>query len=348
MAWSLIYRVANPGPSLGLIMHEIPVLGEEDEGFVLVRLLASPINRVDLMVLTDQYPIKPRYVADGEPVPGFDGCGVIVESNHPELEPGDVVIPRELGLGTWRTHAILPAKSLLKLPRDTPPLAASLLRSSALVAWLLLEEVMLLREGDWVIASAGTSCVAQFLTQLACRKGVHAILIIRDRECAPETKAELLGLGAAKVLTESELERYGSEAIQENIVLAIDSVFGSVGQSLIETLAPGGKYVLLGMLGGSSGSLTVNTKHLFHRRLSFLPFRSSDVLNRIGTANAEALFHKVARLLTDGSLKCPSVRFVKWAQGNDNQGTLEKIVRESLQNAESKDVGYKKLVWDFQ
>ncbi|GKT85939.1 mitochondrial enoyl reductase [Colletotrichum tofieldiae] len=348
MAWSLVCRAAIPGPSLGLTVHEMPALGEEDEGLALVKFLASPINRVDLMVLADQYPIKPRYVVDGEPIPGFDGCGVIVESNHPELEPGDIVIPRELGLGTWRTHAVLSARSLLKLPRDTPPLAASLLRSSALVAWLLLEEVSPLREGDWVIASAGTSCVAQFLAQLACRKGVHAILVIRDRECMPETTATLLGLGAAKVITESELELHGGEALQENIVLAIDSVFGSVGQSLIETLVPGGKYVLLGMLGGTSGSLTVNTKHLFNRRLSFLPFRSSEVLNKMGAANSEALFQKVALLLTNGSLKCPGVHFVTWAEGNDNQSTLEKIVRESLQNAESKDVGYKKLVWDFQ
>ncbi|KAL0937076.1 mitochondrial enoyl reductase [Colletotrichum truncatum] len=347
MSWSIVHQIAKPRLS-GIISHEIPDLGEEDEGFVLVKFLAAPINRVDLMVLAGQYPVKPRYLVNEEPVLGFDGCGVIVESKDPSLEPGDVIIPRELGLGTWRTHAVLPARSLLKLPGGTPPLAASLLRSSAVVAWLLLEEVTPLQKGDWIIVSAGTSCVAQFLAQIASRKGINAILVIRDREGVSESKKALLKLGAAKVITESELEVREGELFQENLVLAIDSVFGDVGQRLVETLSPGGKYVLLGMLGGPAGSLAITTKHLFHRRLSLLPFRSSEVLSRLGTANADALFHKIARLLTDGSLKCPDVRIVDWAQGENDHTTLETIVQESLKTAESKDVGYQKLVWNFQ
>lgn len=345
---TLVYDANKAGSPLQLLHHATPTLDGLDN-HVLVNFVAVPVNRVDLLVLSGQYPTKPSFSVDGNPIPGFDGCGVVVQSTSPSFAPGDVVIPRGLGLGTWRTHAVLPADALTRLPRETPPLAGSLLRAAALVAWLLAEEVTPLQAGDWVVLSAGASTVAQFFVQFARAKGVNAALVIRDRADNAETAKKLLELGAAKVLTESELlaatEKDGASVLPGKAVLAVDSVFGKVGQSLAEVLAPSGRFVLMGLLGGPAGSISVTTKHLFYKQLSFSSFRSSEILKRIGEAKTEELLNKLAQLLIQGTIKCPDVRLVDWRQGESDDKARESLVQESLQYAKSKDIGHQKVVW---
>lgn len=350
-AETLVYdsTKAESGAPLQLLRHATPALDDGLTDHVLVRFLAVPINQIDLLVLAGKYPTKPTFSLDGHPIFGFDGCGVVVQSSSPNFVPGDVVIPRSLGIGSWRTHAVLPADSLSKLPRETPPLAGALLRYAALVAWLMAEEVMPLHKGDWVVLSAGTSTVAQFFVQFARDKGVNVALVIRDREDSEGVAKKLRELGAAKVLTESELragvEHDGGSLVPGKVVLVIDSVFGKVGQALAEVLSPCGKFVLMGMLSDPNGSISVTTKHLFYRQLSFSAFRGSEILKRIGEAKTEELLKKLALLLIQGAIKCPDVHIVDWSQGGRDRKAREDLIQESLQYAQSKDIGHKKVVW---
>ncbi|EAQ82932.1 hypothetical protein CHGG_10750 [Chaetomium globosum CBS 148.51] len=391
MAQSLVYTTTpGSGSSTLLVSHAIPSYpslsasasavdptstasdagqgkGEEgkDEGEVLVRFLAAPVNRVDLMLLAGRYPIKPKYTApspDGttrHPIPGFDGCALVQSSSTPLFAPGDLVLPGDLGLGTWRTHAVLPASALIKLPAGVDPIDAALIRSGALIARLLLDEVTPLRAGDWVIASAGTSGVSQFLVQLARQRGVKVVLVVRDRgePVLAVVKAELRALGADAVLSEGELEAElaarsskapGPSAAagllpKEPIVLALDSVFGRVGQLLASALAPGGKFVLVGLLAGPTATVTVTTDHLFTRQLSFLPFRGSEHLKRLGNARAEELIYETANMFIDGTLKRPTVNVVDWTTAGE--GEVEEALKRAIQLASGKEVGHIKTVW---
>jgi mitochondrial enoyl-[acyl-carrier protein] reductase / trans-2-enoyl-CoA reductase len=348
MPKTLVYDLSAPFPdSLRLITHSTPpTLPPNTQDLVLVRLLAAPINRVDLMVLAGQYPLQPQNAVDGLPVPGFDACGVVTASSSPNFQPDDLVLPRTLGLGTWRTHAVFPAAALMKLPTGTPELAGAVLRSGAVVAWLLLEEAAA-ATGDWVILSAGTSCVAQFLVQFARMRGLNVILVIRDREGIESVRNRLLELGATAVMTESELARVAAGAdgatLPGKVTLALDCVYGSVGQNLVEVLAPGGKFVLVGMLAGAKTSITVETKHLFNRQLSFVSFRGSEVLKKMGDENVEELFEKIARLCADGSVKIPELRLINWDLKDNDE--LEKVLREAITIAKDDEVGYRKMVW---
>jgi trans-2-enoyl-CoA reductase len=376
MAQSLVYNSATPGSSSNtlLVSHPIPSCSasavdpastspsDAGQDEVLVRFLAAPVNRVDLMLLAGRYPIKPKYTApspDGgsHPIPGFDGCAIVQTSATPDFQPGDLVLPRDLGLGTWRTHAALPASALIKLPAGIDPVDAALIRSGALIARLLLDEVTPLRAGDWVIASAGTSGVSQFLVQLARQRGVRVVLVVRDREevVLAVVKAELRALGAYAVLSESELEAELAARSsktpsattgllpKEPISLALDSVFGRVGQLLASALAPGGKFVLVGLLAGPSATVTVTTDHLFTRQLSFLPFRGSEHLKRMGSERAEQLIYETANMFIDGTLKRPTVNVVDWTTAGE--GEVEEALKSAVQLASGKEVGHIKTVW---
>ncbi|ROW17639.1 hypothetical protein VPNG_00857 [Cytospora leucostoma] len=331
----------------------IPHLSSSSRNEALVQFLAAPINRVDLMVLNSKYPVRPKHHLDSRPVPGFDGCGVVLESTSPDLSKGDMVIPRDLGLGTWRTHAVLPAASLIGVPAATPPLAGALLRSGVLIAWLLLHRVRVLQEGDAVIVSAGTSTVAWFLVQLARLMRVSVFLVVRDRgpDELRNVRDSLLELGAAAVISESELrESLAREApvptcLPVRPILALDSVFGPVGQLLVETLAPGGTFVLVGLLGGPGPNIQIDSTHLFDRRLSFLPFRGSEVIKSIGHSKVEELLNDLATMFLVGRLKTPKNTIVSWSDTDDQD--LDQILTLAIESAASDSIGYRKTIFEM-
>ncbi|KAF7541775.1 hypothetical protein G7054_g252 [Neopestalotiopsis clavispora] len=346
MARSLTQDPSALSGPLCLVEHDSPSEVSIQDGSVHLKFLASPVNRVDLMVLSGLYPVKPQYDQNGHPVPGFDGCGVVKHSKSPDLSPGDIVIPRELGLGTWRSDAVLPATSLIKLPSSTPPLAGALLRSGALIAWLLLETIRPLKDGDTIIVSAGTSSVASFIVQLSRLKRVSVVLVIRDRsaQALSFAKEQLTALGANVVLSESELAE-GTIPLPSPPVLALDSVYGRVGQLLADALAPKGTFVLVGLLSGPKSSINVTIAHLFSKQLSFVPFRGSEVLKAMGEEKAASLITDVAELFVESKIKVPDLTLVKWrAAGSEN---LETILQESLERAKGDEIGTKKTVWVF-
>ncbi|KAF3010363.1 hypothetical protein E8E14_009491 [Neopestalotiopsis sp. 37M] len=322
MARSLTQDPSALSGPLCLVEHDAPSEVSIQDGSVHVKFLASPVNRVDLMVLSGLYPVKPQYDQNGHPVPGFDGCG------------------------TWRSDAVLPATSLIKLPSSTPPLAGALLRSGALIAWLLLETIRPLKDGDTIIVSAGTSSVASFIVQLARLKRVSVVLVIRDRsaQALSFAKEQLTALGANVVLSESELAE-GTIPLPSPPVLALDSVYGRVGQLLADALAPKGTFVLVGLLSGPKSSINVTVAHLFSKQLSFVPFRGSEVLKAMGEEKAASLITDVAELFVESKIKVPDLTLVKWrAAGSEN---LETILQESLERAKGDEIGTKKTIWVF-
>lgn len=366
MSRTLTYDRTSSPATIKIHMHPIPPAPNDDK--VLIQFLASPINRVDLMLLSGQYPVQPRHHHAGHPIPGFDGVGVVLASpaTNPsnKFRPGDLVLPRDLGRGTWRTHAALPPSSLLRLPPATPPRAAALLRSGAVLAALLLDEVLSRASSSpspgpgpvVCIMSAGTSALARFLVQLARPRGVDVVLVVRDRPAdqLARAEAELVGLGARAVVTEARLaaglydddDVQGAAAVGKRPSVALDCVFGHVGQLLVETLAPGGTFVLVGMLGGAGTGVRVETGHLFTRQLSFVPFRGSEVLRRMGDARAEQLFTDVANHFIEGRLKLPELNFISWNDQPD-EAALEKVVGEALEDLSSNRVGYRKSIFVF-
>lgn len=94
-------RVASGGGGipLQLLRHATPTLDDGLADHALARFLAVSLNQVDLLVLAGKYPSKPTFSQDGHPVPGFDGCGVVVQSTSPGFAPCCGMKP--WSLGSW-------------------------------------------------------------------------------------------------------------------------------------------------------------------------------------------------------------------------------------------------------
>ncbi|KAI9786518.1 MAG: putative secondary metabolism biosynthetic enzyme [Peltula sp. TS41687] len=336
---------ASAAPALHFHSYEPSALGPKE---VLVKFLAAPINPLDVLVLADVYPVKPQHQHAGEPIPGYDGVGEIVDcgGDVSELARGDLVIPSKFGVGTWRTHAVLDAQSVQKILRPSDVAFAAILRITIAPAFCLVEDMCNLKPGDWIIQNAATSVVAQMVVQFARRRGIHTINVIRDR---PEAEADavkqlLLGSGGADiVVTESELLEDASIK-PKRVMLALDSVFGSSARTLVKALSPGGTFVQLGFLSGPKSELTLDANDLFGRQLTLRAFRGSA---QVGLRTAEEqgdLFDWFIALFNAGELHLPALGLDKvvWDVA-DNKGAEETLLK-AVKRAQQGDLGQRKQV----
>ncbi|KAJ5084966.1 hypothetical protein N7532_009737 [Penicillium argentinense] len=322
-------------------------LGPEE---VCIQFLAAPINPQDLLVIAGKYPVQPAQQCEGEPIPGYDGVARVerIGSAVTNLQPGDQVIPRQHGLGTWRSQAVVPASSLLQVPSShLDSVSAALLKMGCGPAYLLLQSRQDLRPGDWVVLNAATGVIAQMVIQFARLRGCHSLSIIRDRDDVDSTRKQLLALGADLVVTETELAAQGPVlAAQKRIVLALDAVFGSSGARLAGLLTTGGTYVNYGSLGGATESIGLTQELIFWKQIKFKHFRLSQALAHFSQSQQEDLMTWFCRLFETGSLRTPAVDRVSWETGP----SLEATVKQALQTAAPRakqQVGVRKQVFVF-
>ena len=341
--------ISEPGPgfstkNIHLLQHDVPNPGV---GQVLVKMLAAPINPLDLLVLQNKYPVKPQSREQALQIPGYDGMGCVVKCDPSvtELVTGDHVIIKRHGLGTWRTHGLFSSLDVMKIPKDLEPEAASILRMGILTAYLLFEKNSNhVRPGDWIILNAATGVIAHFLVQFAHRKGVRVISVIRDRSDASKTKKILRTHGSDIVLEESELAS-SSELEGKKIMLALDAVFSTEGMRLIDNLSVGATYVSYGFLSGmsSSSGIRIAQEHLFQRNITFKGFRFSNAFSTLTDNEQSGLCLWLSAMLKRQELKMPLLDCVRW----DSELVDEQALRQVVTKAQKADVGQRKIIIVF-
>jgi len=343
-------KQANHSGPPSLNFHEVKIqpLGPKD---VHLKLIAAPINPLDVLVLADLYPVKPQHFHADEAIPGYDGVAEIVSCGQSvtEVAVGDTVIPSKFGLGTWRTQAVVDVQYVQKVVRPADPALAAVFRISIAPAFCLVEDMCTLKPGDWIIQNAATSVVAQMVVQFAHRRGIHTIGVIRDR---PQAEAEavkqsLLQLGSDIVVLESELPEK-AEIKSKRIMLALDSVFGTSARGLVKSLSPGGTFVQLGFLGGPSGQLSLDANDLFGRQLTLKAFRGSAQVGLRSAAEQTDLFNWFTSLFNAGELVLPSLGLdrISW-DAADKEGSKDRLL-EAVERAQQGKLGQRKQIIMFK
>ncbi len=101
------------------------------------------------------------------------GAGVVLESRHPDFQPGDAV-QSEFG---WREHVVLDGEGLRKLAPDLKPLSLSvgILGQSAATAWVGLHHIANIKAEDTVVVSAAAGAVGSAVGQIARIAGCRVV-----------------------------------------------------------------------------------------------------------------------------------------------------------------------------
>ncbi|MEZ5458923.1 MAG: zinc-dependent alcohol dehydrogenase family protein [Steroidobacteraceae bacterium] len=275
-------------------------------GAVRIAVEAAPIHAGDLTNIAGGR-LMYRHVRDGRDlqvalpqVPGIEGVGRIAEigAGVSGLAVGQrVLLPRQCG--SWRSELVADAGSVIPLPEGDP--AQLCLMVNAFTAELALQDLAVLRQGDWFVQNGANSNVGRNLIRLARRRGVRTINVVRQAALVPE----LLALGADVVVVDgAELAQRVRAAVGDAALnIALDGIGGSASGRLAECLSDGGTLAHMGAVSGEP--CCVPTWMLLYKRLRVVGYYAGFSLDARPLPERERLLRQLAGLISMGELQTP-------------------------------------------
>jgi putative PIG3 family NAD(P)H quinone oxidoreductase len=238
-----------------------PEVGPED---VLVRVRATAMNRADLLQRRGLYPAPPGVVPD---VPGLEFAGEVVVSGARVCEwtAGDRVMGI-LGGGGHADTVVTHERMCLCVPGGLSWEQAAAIPEAFLTAFDALVLQGGLSPGESVLVPAAASGVGLAAVQIALAAGARPIGSSRT----PRKREQLATLGLAAVL---DLSAAGAaDAVRGAAPRGIDVVLDLVGAPgwplYLDVLAPRGRIVLVGTMGG--GRLEIDASVLMRKRATVI------------------------------------------------------------------------------
>ncbi|MGE0439030.1 MAG: zinc-dependent alcohol dehydrogenase family protein [Gemmatimonadales bacterium] len=288
---------ARRGPVPQDVIRAVPLeLPRPAAGQVLLAMVAAPINPSNLLTLTGQYGALPPLPAIG----GSEGVGRVeaLGDGVTEFAVGQLVLIPP-GTGSWVTHLLLNARALIPLPDGADPLQLAMLAVNPPTAALLLSDFVPLAAGEWVIQNAANSGVGGYLIQLARRRGLRTVNLVRRESAVAATEA----LGGDVVLVDGgDLARRVSDATGgAPIRLAIDAVAGDATSRLAQCLVPGGTVVNYGALSGEP--CRIPPAALIFRGITLQGFWLATWFRTASPEVQRALYGELTQLVASGVLR---------------------------------------------
>ncbi|MFD7505155.1 NAD(P)H-quinone oxidoreductase [Streptomyces sp. NPDC059850] len=244
--------IPEPGGPDALQWTEVPD-PTPGEGEVLVEVVASGVNRADLMQRQGHYPPPP-----GAPAyPGLECSGRIVE-----LGPGvsgwavgDEVCALLAG-GGYAGKVAVPAGQLLPVPDGVDLVTAAGLPEVTATVWSNVFMIAHLRPGETLLVHGGSSGIGTMAIQLAKAAGARVAVTAGSAE----------KLAACRELGADVLINYREQDFVEEIRTATDGAGADVILDIVgakyldrnvDALATNGRLAIIGLQGGAKAELNL-------------------------------------------------------------------------------------------
>jgi putative PIG3 family NAD(P)H quinone oxidoreductase len=213
---------------------------------VLVDVVASALNRADLLQRMGHYPGPPM----AQEIPGLEFSGRVAARGHRAVlwEPGDAVMGI-VGGGAYAERVAVHERQVMAVPATVDVADAAAIPEVFLTAWDALVVQGGLTSGRWALVHAGASGVGTAAIQVA--KAVGARVAVT---CSPGKAGVCRELGADLVIERSPHDWLGE--LRSHVLAGVDVVLDVVGgdevDRSIDALALKGRVVQVGMMGGRS------------------------------------------------------------------------------------------------
>ncbi len=227
------------------------------EGGVLVRPHYSTLNYKDGLALTNRSPV----VRVWPMVPGIDGAGEVLQSDHPDWKAGDTFILNGFGVG--ETHwgclaqrARLKGEWLVPLPAGLSPRRAMAIGTAGYTAMLCVMALERhgLKPGDGeVLVTGATGGVGSVALLLLSRLGYRVVAVTGKAAQADY----LTRLGAYAVMDRSELAAPGKPLQKERWAGVVDAVGSHTLANACAQVRYGGAVAACGLAQGHDLPVTV-------------------------------------------------------------------------------------------
>lgn len=246
--------ITEPGGPDVLSWQEVaePALGP---GEVLVDVVATAVNRADLLQRQGFYPPPP-----GAPDwPGLECSGVIarIGDGVTSHAVGDEVCCLLSG-GGYAERVVVPAGQAMALPPGIGVVEAAGLPEVACTVWSNLVMVAHLQRGDWLLVHGGGSGIGTMAIQVARALGARVAVTAGSQAKLDACAA----LGAEVLINYREqdfVEAISVETGGRGVDVILDNMGAAYLERNIEALARNGRIVIIGMQGGIRTELDITT-----------------------------------------------------------------------------------------
>ncbi len=235
-------EVADPGPG---------------RGEVLVEVHATAVNRADVMQRQGLYPPPPG----SSEVPGLECSGRVIALGEgvsgralgeglSGVKVGDEVCALLSG-GGYAELVTVPVGQLLPLPEGVSLVEAGGLPEVACTVWSNLVDRAALRRGELLLVHGGTSGIGTMAIQLAVHLGARVVTTVGSP--AKAERATQLGAERVVLYKDEDFVEVVKELGGANVIL--DVMGAKYLARNVESLADGGRLVVIGLQGGSKAEL---------------------------------------------------------------------------------------------
>lgn len=172
------------------------------------------------------------------------GVGVVVESNHAGLKPGDIV---ESFRFDWQEYNVQKGNDLRKVDPEMGPIhsALSYLGLPGLTAYFTLLAAGEMVAGDDVLISAASGAVGQVAGQIAVIKGARPVAVAGSDEKVAWCK-ELGYADGINYKTATDLTAAVKQAMPDGVDVFLDNTAGPIHDAVMRNLAEKSRTVICG------------------------------------------------------------------------------------------------------
>lgn len=218
-----------PAPG-GLTWAEVPD-PEPGPGEVLLDVVATAVNRADLLQVAGHYPPPPGT----SPYPGLECSGIADGRQVCALLSG----------GGYAEKVAVPEDHLMPIPKGISVEQAGTLPEAACTVWSNLRLTAGLKEGETVLIHGGGSGIGTFAIQYAKALGARVITTAR---AAKHAKLKELGADVCLDYTTEDFSQVRADVV-------LDIMGASYLSRNLGVLATGGRLVVIGLQGGRKAEL---------------------------------------------------------------------------------------------
>lgn len=262
-----------------------------DVGQIRVRVAAAGLNRADLLQRAGLYP-PPAGTTD---ILGLECSGVVSEVGAGSAwKVGDRVCCLLAG-GGMAEEVVVDARHALPIPEGLSMAEAAALPEVYATAWLNLFELAALKAGEKVLLHAGASGVGSAAIQLCKAFGNPCWVSVGSAERLAYCEALGAQGGAIRDVDLPSLRDFAPFDV------ILDPVGGAYAELNLELLGSDGRWVNIGLMGGTKAQL--NLAQLLGKRIKLI---GSTLRSRDEQFKAELLSelnHHVWPLFGEGRLK---------------------------------------------
>ncbi|MGW4568707.1 NAD(P)H-quinone oxidoreductase [Streptomyces sp. NPDC004561] len=246
--------IPEPGGPEALVWDEVPdpVPGE---GEVLVEVVASAVNRADILQRQGFY----NPPSGASPYPGLE-CSGRIAALGPGVSGwavGDEVCALLSG-GGYAQKVVVPAGQLLPVPEGVDLRQAAALPEVVCTVWSNVFMIAHLRPGETLLVHGGASGIGTMAIQLAKAVGARVAVTAGTKEKLDHC-AEL----GADILVNYREQDFVAEVMQATDGAGADVILDNMGAKYlgrnVQTLAVNGRLAIIGMQGGVKGELNIGT-----------------------------------------------------------------------------------------